>query len=622
MNIYLRVICLLGFLSSALAQFNQNQIEQRNCIIPKILQGSWFSWEVGLPTQTVIDATSMSSRGYCINYQRHRGDEYSFVFKERTKDCYHCVNTKIRTVNVFEKYEGPCLSLPPGQKPTVENICRGIKDDQQLITLFNENFVPINCRSSLEGVWHFTYQNRFRFTGVCDQPDARIQSCQTAGTQFLIQNQKFNITYQKCEGMDGTFSGPVEFSCLGDWFVGKNHYFAVANTKESRKDEKYRCFLKNRDDDLYVGVSITAECNTLKTPETSPERLKLTPVKAEFVEPGCTLPQNFSGEWVNTANIDADVSISETHINETYYPDKARYRKTIYVCRERRGNRVMMARLTVDGCQKDYVCFDFMPRHHNIIRYRRGLAVIKDDFSTVCSWVQFPNSEAWKYDLFLARNPVPVRCPVAGKFNFTQRGEHPFRTRILGGVTLSPRPDIHCKQNISDLSVCDTDQKELAVDENYCLSVDHLGRPVDIYSDPDYRMKCIGFWKENLKSYLITYDDLDPLSKYRCWVYQRADLNRVLMSQAVGAFCKLEQDVTSWNHSEGAAVAIDAVEYERERDDCPMYFDDGLNPWRPSDASNIIFDWDFYRAGASAINGKLATAIAMACMLCKYLVAH
>lgn len=59
--------------------------------------------------------------------------------------------------------------------------------------------------------------------------------------------------------MTGTFNGVVEYSCLGDWFIGKNHYFAVANTKESRKDEKYRCFLKNRDDDLYIGVSITAE---------------------------------------------------------------------------------------------------------------------------------------------------------------------------------------------------------------------------------------------------------------------------------------------------------------------------------------------------------------------------
>lgn len=193
-----------------------------------------------------------------------------------------------------------------------------------------------------------------------------------------------------------------------------------------------------------------------------------------------------------------------------------------------------------------------MPQHHNIIRYRRGIAVIKDDFSTVCSWVQFQNKVKWKYDLYLKKNPVPIKCPVAGKFNFTQRGEAPFETRILGGVTLSPRPNTYCKQNISDFSVCDTEQKEIAIDENYCLTVDHLGRPVDIYSkffysilsnricsksgclgDPDYRMKCVGYWKENLKSYLITFDELDPFSKYRCWVYQRADLNRVLMSQGV-----------------------------------------------------------------------------------------
>ena len=69
----------------------------------------------------------------------------------------------------------------------------------------------------------------------------------------------------------------AEYSCLGDWFVGKNHYFAVANTKESRKDEKFRCFLKNRDDDDYMGKSITPECNTLKSPEDSPERYRMTP---------------------------------------------------------------------------------------------------------------------------------------------------------------------------------------------------------------------------------------------------------------------------------------------------------------------------------------------------------
>lgn len=53
--------------------------------------------------------------------------------------------------------------------------------------------------------------------------------------------------------------------------------------------------------------------------------------------------------------------------------------------------------------QKDYVCFDFVPRHHNVIRYRKGVAVITDDFHTVCSWVAFQNKEQWKYNLFLGK---------------------------------------------------------------------------------------------------------------------------------------------------------------------------------------------------------------------------
>ncbi|XP_043477795.1 uncharacterized protein LOC122508478 [Leptopilina heterotoma] len=572
--------------------------EGSGCFIPTVIRGSWFSWETGQNTLTEINAETMSDRGYCVNVIEEYHVNYTFVFKNN--NCYHCVKLLVRTVNVLEKLELKCVNIPPGVEPTVENVCRGLRPDQQLVTLFSENYVPINCRSSLEGVWQFAYQNRFRFTGVCDHPDAQIKSCQTAGSQFLITNQKFNITYKRCPGMKETFDGVVEYSCLGHWFVGKNHFFAVANTKESRKDEKYRCFLKNRDDDLYIGVSITAECNTLKTVEQSPERLRVKPVKAEVVEPGCRLPQNMTGRWINTANIDANVVINETHIMETWNPDQSRSRDVTYVCQEQRGTRVMMARLTVDGCQKDYVCFDFVPQHHNVIRYRRGVAVIKNEFSTVCSWVQFKNKVDWKYELFLAQNPVPVRCPVAGKFRFEQKGDTLFETRILGGVTLSPRPNLYCKQNISDFSVCDTDQKEIAIDETYCLTVDHLGRPVDIYSEPDYKMKCIGYWKENLKSYLITYDDLDPHSKYRCWVYQRADLNRVLMSQAIGAFCGLNQDVTSYNYTEGAAVAIQMEEYERERDQCPMHFDDGSNPWLKTE--NYINVFHFGAAGTATLS--------------------
>jgi len=157
---------------------------------------------------------------------------------------------------------------------------------------------------------------------------------------------------------------------------------------------------------------------------------------------------------------------------------------------------------------------------------------------------------------------------VAGKFRFDQRGDIPFETRIRGGVTQMPRPNTYCKENISDFSVCDSDKKIIQIDANYCISVDHFGRPVDIYSEPDYQMQCIGFWKENLKSYLVTYDPFDAYSKYRCWVYQRADLNVILMSLSVGAFCHIRQDVRSGTSADGAQIALSMSEYERERMSC------------------------------------------------------
>ena len=55
-----------------------------------------------------------------------------------------------------------CVSFQANYVPSLEEACRSLIADQTLITLFNENFVPKNCRSVLEGVWHFAYQNRFR----------------------------------------------------------------------------------------------------------------------------------------------------------------------------------------------------------------------------------------------------------------------------------------------------------------------------------------------------------------------------------------------------------------------------------------------------------------------------
>lgn len=79
--------------------------------------------------------------------------------------------------------------------------------------------------------------------------------------------------------------------------------------------------LSNRDDDIYISVSITAECNTLKSPQEGPERLRMIPVEAEIVPPKCSLPDNYTGVWVNTANFDAEVTINTTHMVEKWNPD-------------------------------------------------------------------------------------------------------------------------------------------------------------------------------------------------------------------------------------------------------------------------------------------------------------
>ena len=46
--------------------------------------------------------------------------------------------------------------------------------------------------------------SRYTSTGICTHPEQQIYSCQNIGSQFLISNQKFNVTFKHCEGMEWT----------------------------------------------------------------------------------------------------------------------------------------------------------------------------------------------------------------------------------------------------------------------------------------------------------------------------------------------------------------------------------------------------------------------------------
>ncbi len=40
------------------------------------------------------------------------------------------------------------------------------------------------------------------------------------------------------------------------------------------------------------------------------------------------------------------------------------------------------------------------------------------------------------------KDPIPVRCPVAGAYEFKQEGDFLFQTRVIKGITTNPRHDV------------------------------------------------------------------------------------------------------------------------------------------------------------------------------------
>lgn len=81
------------------------ELNKRNtsCNIPSIIRGSWYSWENGHSTTTIIDATQMTERGVCVRSMEENRVNFTFVFLKN--NCYTCVKVMVRTVNVIDKME-------------------------------------------------------------------------------------------------------------------------------------------------------------------------------------------------------------------------------------------------------------------------------------------------------------------------------------------------------------------------------------------------------------------------------------------------------------------------------------------------------------------------------------
>ncbi|XP_050692981.1 uncharacterized protein LOC126983871 isoform X2 [Eriocheir sinensis] len=578
---------------------------------PIVLRGDWFSWEKGREKNTRINERWIEGFGEPLRATVLRRDKFQYIFANR--HCFVCVRFLIRSWNVVEKLEGPCVSGESKVKAEAEvraaaaeaaSSCAWLEGRRASgVVMVRHDATPTNCRPAIHGLYHFAWQNKFSFTGECDHPEAMVRSCQEPGSQFLIDSQTFTIRYVKCEGVGHSFDAYREYTCLGDWYVGRNHYFMAANAKESRREERYRCFIRDREDDLYMGVSLTPECSVLKTPQSSPLRFRFSYAKHEVITPGCYLPRNLTGKWQSTGLGEAQIVINATHIRETTWRGYAA-KTTSYACLEQRGNRYLMAKLSVEGCQTEYVCWELVPRHHNIIRYRLSWALIYSDFQ-VCDYANFRSGREWKYDTLIADSPAPVSCPIGGRFAFHQEGGSPLLPRVMGGITTSPLDSYPCLTHHAVMSICGSDRKWIEIDLDFCVSLNKDGHPVDFNSVIDYRLQCVGFWQENLLSYLVTLDPSDSVSRFRCWVYQRMSDTQIRLSQSVGAACGLQQTFFSSNYTESASVALTLALSERLYDYCPMYYDNGKDPWQEQDQALTIFRFSSHAQSSSSITNTV-----------------
>ncbi|PAA94272.1 hypothetical protein BOX15_Mlig027224g1, partial [Macrostomum lignano] len=497
---------------------------------------------------------------------------------------------------------------------------------------FSRNYQSYNCKTIFEGVYWFTYQLKDSSRTPCDALNNEIKACQRAGSQER-DNWITRITWGLCPGLaEMKDQGTQTYYCYGMWTDTNNNVYAAVGMDQGDIKFKYRCLVTRKDQNersiLYRwGMTVDADCSTLNSPDTSPMKLVLRPTldSAEQVpqlRPGCNLPKNFTGVWFYPAEYQTDVYINATTIKMRRQLDQYQWEEVYFVCRQAQESRYLMAVVTEGRCDVDYICMHFIARHHNIIRFRMSKPVKHDPstadaasymsnrFREVCHWSSFTMDQVeWTYEYFVLNPPVPVNCPLQGRYKFNMIGQsaEKYYTKIPGGVTIRPRVQVRCDSlNESDLYACTGENKQLRLDVDRCMKLDHNGRPLSEYDVPDNILTCVGYWMEDAKSYLITYDPDDPVvGNFRCWIYRRTGLRTYRLSRSMASKCMPQQISSSAYPEESASLMLELTENERLFDNCPMKFNDGKDPYR------YIFQFDVF-AGASSVRVDSVCLVAMA----------
>ncbi|XP_060082564.1 uncharacterized protein LOC132561872 [Ylistrum balloti] len=609
-----------------------SQVPNQPCVIPEEYHGDWYTQEAGVDTQTIVNAEKWEIQGsnaktlQCTDMHIHPftgitvqdGRNATMLMKEMnvapgTTVCFFCVDVLWRTPNILQYRKEDCVRSGSGFDISLNASCKGMKANYGLpttddaITMFRLAPKKVNCISTFEGVYQFSYEVDVGGGGICNNPLSQIEACQDPGSAY-VDNEVFMMTYAKCPDVSTSRNEQTRYQCMGTWFArrsGRGYtYAAIADTVEKDTREKFKCLmtLKNQKDannQIRWVMSRFPDCSKLNSIYNGPTKFVLTriPPVSDYMTPKCNLPRNITGTWFTQGDAyRSNVKINETHITFKTAINEFEYQEVFYSCQQTLGTRFLMTKVTVGKCEKDFVCFDLMPRHHSIVRYRVGKPnrLTEDEkadpnyltkkFREACSWMSFTfnrDDTDWKYNVLILNPPSPVPCPVAGRYQFEQmasRQEEKYSTRIRG-VTKKPRVQVDCRIIVSEMKSCSNDMTKIEVDAEYCETVDYRGRPIGEYDVSDHILMCVGFWMEDYRSYLITWDEEDAISAFRCWVYERTSWTDVMMSRSQNARCPRAQTAQDYMMA-GTGLSLRMTESERLFDDCPQRFDPGINPYK------------------------------------------
>ncbi|VDL88987.1 unnamed protein product [Schistocephalus solidus] len=413
-----------------------------------------------------------------------------------------------------------------------------------------QDYSDFNCKSIIEGVYAFEYRI-VGSTGMCRSPNSILKACQRQGSP-LRDNSVYEQTFGYCpnfleksvlEEPNIVYGKATLWRCYARWVDDEGTVWAAVEYDTNMPKFKYRCLTtridqQNRQDIIQWGMTVDADCKNLKDYFSAPIRLVLEPAfdtATQLIEmqPSCKLPTNISGDWFYPSEYQTSVKINSTHIYMRRRKDSYTFEDIYFVCRQQQLSRYLMAVVTKGQCEIDLMCFELMPRHHNIARFRMGRPFPLDPrtkaalgadymlrmFKEACHWSSFTlNYIEWTYEYFVLDPPVPINCPIQGKFQFIQTGQEAekYVFKMPRGMTPRPWLQVLCYDYWqSNMEACLEDPKILKLDVEQCWRLDFAGHPISEYNVPDNYISCVGYWMEDTKSYLITYDREDPIYNWK-----------------------------------------------------------------------------------------------------------